>query len=230
MRFNILRSWAGELEAEFNQSESYMSDLRQFLLSEYRNRKIFPDYDRIFGALEETLLDEVKVVIIGQDPYHNGKSNGLAFSMQEQETEWPSNNALKQIFKAVRNDGYTAPFRPCSLVPWARQGVLLLNSILTVREHCPGSHKCQGWEQFTDRIVEIVSTKQYFVVFLLWGDDAEKKDKKIDQSKHKILYASHPINLGGATFVSSKHFSKANCYLKNKGYLCIDWSLISDRS
>ena len=167
------RTWARDLKAEFKRP--YMRHLRKFLHEEEADHVIFPKDGDVFRSLEETPLPEVKVVIIGQDPYHNGAADGLAFSIRTK--NWEKNNALKQIFAALRKDGYKAPSHPCSLLPWARQGVLLLNSVLTVRENCPGSHTCKGWERFTDRVVEIVNDEQDFAVFLLWGDQAKKKER-----------------------------------------------------
>ena len=219
----IRMSWAQDLAPEFERS--YMRFLRKFLcLEEEAGRRIYPECSDIFRVFDETPLTEVKVVIIGQDPYHNGTADGLAFSMRPG-MEWPPNNSLKQILTVVRRNGYQAPNSPCSLRPWARQGVLLLNPVLTVREGCADSHKCQGWEIFTDKVVEVVSDRRNFVVFLLWGDQAMKKEPLIDCRKHRILDASHPIKSGGHDFRQIGHFSEANSYLRKRGLPCIDWSL-----
>lgn len=215
-------SWAEDLAEEFG--SPYMRFLRKFLcLEEEAGRTIYPECSEIFRAFDATPLTEVKVVIIGQDPYYNGAADGLAFSMKP-ETIWPNNNSLKKIFSVVRQNGYQAPSEPCSLLPWANQGILLLNPVLTVREGCADSHKCQGWEKFTDKVVEIVNDKQCFVVFLLWGDQAKNKRLLIDCEKHKILEASHPMKHGG-NFSSIRHFSEVNSCLQEKRLPCIDWSL-----
>ena len=217
-------SWAEDLEAEF--SRPYMQCLRDFLRSEGEaGRRIYPECNEVFRVFDETCLTKVKVVIVGQDPYHNGTADGLAFSMRPG-TKWLSNNnSLKQILAVVRRNGYRAPSSPCSLRPWANQGVLLLNPVMTVRRGYADSHKCRGWERFTDKVVKVVSDRQRFVVFLLWGDQAIQKESSIDSNRHRILEASHPMKSGGHYFQQIKHFSEANSYLREKGLCCIDWSL-----
>ena len=215
------KKWARVLKTEFDLP--YMRYLRKFLHKEETDHVIYPKCSDVFRSLEETPLPEVKVVIIGQDPYYNGAADGLAFSMSKK--NWKKNNALKQIFVALRKDGYKAPSHPCSLLPWARKGVLLLNSVLTVREKCPRSHTSKGWERFTDRVVEIVNDEQDFVVFLLWGDQAKKKGPIIDRKKHKVLEAAHPMRFGGCCFQNIRHFSQINCHLNKRNKESIDWSL-----
>ena len=217
-------SWAQDLAEEFGRP--YMQYLRKFLcLEEEAGRTIYPECSEIFRAFDTTPLTNVKVVIIGQDPYHNGAADGLAFSMRPG-TEWPPNSSLKQILSVVCKNGYQAPSSPCSLLPWAERGVLLLNPVLTVRAGCADSHKCQGWEKFTDKVVEIVNDNRCFVVFLLWGDQAKKKKLLIDCKKHTILEAPHPIKSGGHDFSRITHFSETNSCLREKGLPCIDWSLL----
>lgn len=216
------RSWAQYLAPEFGRQ--YMRFLRKFLcLEEEAGRTIYPECNEIFRVFNETSLTDVRVVIIGQDPYHNGAADGLAFSMKPEPT-WPHNNSLKQILSVVRMNEYQAPHNQCSLLPWANRGVLLLNPVLTVRKGCADSHKCQGWEKFTDRVVEIVNDRQSFVVFLLWGDQAKKKKPLINCERHKVLEASHPISRNGG-FRDITHFSETNSCLRKRSLPCIDWSL-----
>ena len=203
-----------------------MCDLGRYLIREETEHAIFPSLERIFKTLDETALDEVKVVIIGQDPYpERGQAHGLAFSVERGDRP----QSLAKIIAEVNRDMdeylprgrdlRAAPENFGCLTPWARQGVLMLNTVLTVREGCPGAHRNKGWECFTDRIIKIVDEYREHVVFMLWGEEAKRKGAGIDSNRHRILTAPHPrIGIRG-----SRHFSRANRYLENKGFDPIDW-------
>lgn len=209
-------SWAPHLRGEFGQP--YMRQLRQFLIAEESNGQLLPQPECIFEALEETTLEEVKVVIIGQDPYPQpGHAHGLAFSTMLDGIRPPS---LRNILdEAERNEhGCIAEGRNC-LTPWARQGVLLLNRALTVRLGCPRAHRGAGWEHFTDRIVETIDGCRRHVVFMLWGNDAQELRCKIDAGRHKVLCWRHPAR----GFAGAQHFSQANQYLEAHNAEPIDW-------
>ena len=214
--------WGAALGAEFDRS--YMRDLRQYLIGEGQEHAIFPQPERIFEALDETTLDEVKVVILGEDPYpKHGQAHGLAFSVEDGERP----TSLTKIFAEVNRDiGKRLPPDHNCLTPWARQGVLLLNTVLTVRQDCPGSHKDRGWERFTDRIVEAINSCRTHVVFMLWGSEAKRKCARINGNRHKILTARHPrIGITGC-----RHFSRANSYLKSNDIEPVDWMNVCRRS
>lgn len=202
-------------------STEYFKTLWEKVKNEYATTKVFPPKNQIFRALELTAFDDVEVVIIGQDPYHNDyQANGLCFSVSEQVAAPPS---LKNIFIELKDDlGVVRTFR--ELDDWARQGVLLLNATLTVRAHSPNSHKDLGWEKFTDFIIKEISDKKENVVFVLWGAFAQKKAELIDPAKHFILKSAHPspfsVHRG---FFGSKPFSKINEYLVSKGKKPISW-------
>jgi len=189
----------------------------------YKEKIIYPDYENIFKALSLTPFNKVKVVIIGQDPYHGEKeANGLAFSLNESVRITPS---LRNIFKELKHD-LGIERNNIDLSSWARQGVLLLNSILTVEKDKPLSHKDLGWEVITDYIIKYISDNKESVVFILWGKNAIKKEKLIDNNKHYILKSAHPSPLSASRgFFESKPFSKANNYLKKNNQSVIDWSL-----
>ena len=217
-------SWLNALGSEFE--KSYMNNLRDFLKKEKSEKKIiFPPTNKTFSSLKLTTLDSVKVVIIGQDPYHGiGQANGLAFSVEEGVPMPPS---LKNIFKEIKEDIKEEPPTSGDLTFWADQGVLLLNSVLTVEMANPASHAEKGWEIFTDRIIHILNLKKN-IVFLLWGSYAQKKGSIIDDKKHKILTAPHPSPLSAHRgFFGCRHFSKANDYLTKIGKNKIQWT--SDR-
>lgn len=200
----------------------YYKELRSFLKQEYSTRRIYPAMDDIFNALKYTSFENTKVVIIGQDPYHGyGQAHGLCFSVKEGVVPPPS---LKNIFKELKSDvGKEIPQHGC-LTDWAKQGVLLLNAVLTVREGEPTSHKDKGWEKVTDRIISELNNKQTPVVFLLWGAYAQKKAEKITNPLHKKLLSVHPSPLSASRgFLGCKHFSKTNEILKNCGLSEIDW-------
>ena len=216
-------SWAPHLRGEFDRP--YMHQLRQFLENEESNDRLLPTPERIFEALEETTLEEVKVVIIGQDPYPKPhRAHGLAFSTLRRKRP----DSLRGILAEVeRNMGRSvaANDRNC-LTPWARQGVLLLNRALTVRKRCAKKHLDKGWKCFTDRIVETVSRHREHIVFMLWGDEAKKVRGKIDASRHKVLCWQHPVGTTKGMkkgLEGSKHFSQANQYLEAHNAEPIDW-------
>jgi len=215
-------SWKSALSEQFGLP--YFQQLREFLHDEKTNgQKIFPPGDRIFAAFDATPFNDVKVVIIGQDPYHGpGQANGLCFSVGPGVTKPPS---LQNIFKELRDDvGVPIP-EGGSLLPWAQQGVLLLNAILTVRAGQAGSHQGKGWEQFTDAVIRTLSQKRDNIVFLLWGNYARNKGSIVDRERHLVLEAPHPSPLARGGFFGSRHFSRANSYLHAIGKKEIDWSL-----
>lgn len=221
MEVIIETSWKEVLSDEFE--KPYFRDLTEFVKDEYASNTCFPPGDRIFSAFEHTPFNEVKVIIIGQDPYHGfNQAHGLCFSVGEDVKVPPS---LKNIFEEIRTDiGSPIPANG-KLDRWADQGVLLLNATLTVRAHEAGSHQNKGWEKFTDSVIEKLSTKREGLVFMLWGGPAKKKGKKIDDSKHLILNSGHPSPLAAnrGYWFGNKHFSKANEYLMEKGKDPIIW-------
>ncbi len=216
-------SWLAVVGDEFNQP--YMKKLKQFLQAEKQAGKtIFPPGKQIFNALNTTPFDKVRVVILGQDPYHGpGQAHGLCFSVQPGVPAPPS---LLNIFKEIEKDlGLPTPSHGC-LLSWAEQGVLLLNATLTVEQGRAGSHQGKGWEEFTDSIIAALNSKRENLVFLLWGSYAQKKGQIIDASKHLVLKSPHPSPLSAHRgFLGNQHFSKANRYLTEKGFKAIDWSL-----
>lgn len=216
-------SWRTPLSQEFQQP--YMQGLKQFLESEKaQGKRIFPKGSEYFRALDLTPLDAVKAVILGQDPYHGeGQAHGLCFSVRPGVRTPPS---LANIYKELKTDLGIDPPRHGFLEHWARQGVLLLNSVLTVEMGRAASHQKQGWEQFTDAVVRLVNQKDEPVVFLLWGAHAQRKAAFVDQSKHLVLKAAHPSPLSAHNgFLGCRHFSRANAFLEAKGRGAIDWSL-----
>lgn len=219
--FQFHPSWFAPLAAELD--TPYMQQLRAFLSQQAQLGKvIYPDASNIFSAFNSTPLDQVKVVILGQDPYHGpGQAHGLSFSVRAGMDIPPS---LKNIFKEIKNDiGLPVPNHG-SLQSWADQGVLLLNATLTVERANAGSHQGKGWEQFTDRAIKLISDAREGVVFMLWGSYAQKKAVLIDATKHLVLTAPHPSPLSAHRgFLGCKHFSKANDYLQSRGQTPIDW-------
>ncbi len=218
----IERSWKAALGDEFG--KDYFVALSEELHREKRNGvTIYPPGKDIFRAFELTPVDKVKVVILGQDPYHGpGQAMGLSFSVPE---EVPAPPSLKNIFKEIGTDLGVSMSGRHNLEPWARQGVLLLNSMLTVRAGEPSSHKGLGWQRFTDSVIRYVSDNCPAVVFMLWGNYARTKSALIDPSKHLILEAAHPSPLAGGAFFGCRHFSKANAWLESRGLSPIDWRL-----
>ncbi len=215
-------SWLDQLQAEFEQP--YMQSLRSFLVEEKsRGKVIYPRGSEYFAALNTTPLDRVKVVILGQDPYHGpGQAHGLCFSVREGVSPPPS---LLNIFREISDDlGVPDQFPHGCLTRWAEQGVLLLNSVLTVERYRAGSHQGKGWESFTDRIIEVLSLRPQPCVFLLWGSHAQKKGSMIDQSRHLVLQSSHPSPLSAHRgFFGCRHFSRSNEFLSAHGMTPIDW-------
>ncbi|MGA9658020.1 MAG: uracil-DNA glycosylase, partial [Asticcacaulis sp.] len=200
-----------------------MQVLQAFLQQQYQEgRQIYPSKDTIFRALDLTPPDQVRVVIIGQDPYHGeGQAHGLAFSVPDGARIPPS---LLNIYKELYSDLGIPPARQGCLEPWAQQGVLLLNSVLTVEAGKPGSHKNRGWERFTDAVIRTVNTLPQPVVFILWGAYAQKKAAFVDTSRHLVLCSVHPSPLSAyGGFFGSRPFSKANAFLLEKGFTPIDW-------
>ncbi|GAA5316194.1 MAG: uracil-DNA glycosylase [Candidatus Pelagadaptatus aseana] len=216
-------SWLQRLASEFEQP--YMQQLKQFLVEEKRAGKVvFPPGDQIFNALDSTPFDRVKVVILGQDPYHGpGQAHGLSFSVPPGVKPPPS---LQNIFKEINADlGLPIPQHGC-LQSWAEQGVLLLNATLTVNQGDAGSHQKKGWEQFTDQVIGCLSEQREGLVFMLWGSYAQKKGKVIDRSKHCVLESPHPSPLSAHRgFLGNRHFSQANDYLVQKGKEPVNWAL-----
>ena len=218
----IEASWLALLEDVFRQP--YFAELKAFLLEEKRNHTVFPPGKFIFNAFNQTPFNRVKVVILGQDPYPGfGQAHGLCFSVQ---AGVPLPKSLLNICKELQSDvGVPLP-KSGDLTPWARQGVLLLNATLTVREHQPGSHQNHGWEQFTDTVIRRISERRDHVVFLLWGNYAQAKTPLIDQSRHLVLKAPHPSPLSASRgFFGCRHFSRTNSWLSAQGIEPVDWSL-----
>jgi len=215
-------SWKTRLAAEFDQA--YMQELRQFLLQRKRHGAvIFPPGNQIFSALDSTSFEEVKVVILGQDPYHGpGQAHGLCFSVQEGVVIPPS---LVNIYKEISEDLGSQPAANGNLQHWAEQGVLLLNSVLTVERGQAAAHQGKGWEQFTDRIVSELNEHRENLVFMLWGSYAMKKGAHIDRSRHLVLTAPHPSPLSAHRgFFGCRHFSKANAWLQQHDQAPIQWA------
>lgn len=214
-------SWRNHLESEFQ--TAYMKDLKSFLQKEYEaGKKIYPDAQKYFNALDLVDLKNVKVVILGQDPYHGpGQAHGLSFSVPEGVRFPPS---LLNIFKELKADlGKEMPTSG-NLERWAKQGVLLLNAVLTVEESKAAAHQGKGWEKFTDKIIEVVNRECDHVVFILWGAYAQKKGAIVDRKKHLVLESVHPSPLSSHRgFFGSKPFSKANSWLREQGLEPIDW-------
>jgi uracil-DNA glycosylase len=220
MDVKIAPSWKEKLQSEFN--KSYFHELTGFVKEEYKTHTIYPPGREIFKAFDCADFENVKVVIIGQDPYHGrGQANGLCFSVH---AGIPMPPSLKNIFKEIQQD-LGKPFpENGDLERWARQGVLLLNATLTVRESSPGSHQNKGWETFTDAVIKLISEQKENIVFLLWGAYAQKKGEMIDRSKHLVLMAPHPSPFSADRgFFGCKHFSQTNAYLRSKGLKEIDW-------
>ncbi len=218
---NIHKSWAKYLNSEFETPS--MVQLKSFLQDELKNKKsIFPAPENVFKALQLVPLKEVKVVILGQDPYHGtGQAHGLSFSVPAQMKIPPS---LQNIFKELESDLQIKPAVHGDLTRWAQQGILLLNSVLTVQQDLAASHQKKGWEQFTDKIISVVNQNCDHVVFLLWGSYAQKKAEFVDQSRHLVLKSAHPSPLSSYRgFFGSKPFSNANQWLSSKGINQIQW-------
>ena len=220
MQVKIEKSWQEVLQVEFD--KPYFESLVSFVKQEYASNTIFPPAGQIFNAFNTCPFNNVKVVILGQDPYHGpGQAHGLCFSVNDGIQFPPS---LQNIFKEITSDlGIPAP-KTGNLARWAEQGVLLLNATLTVRASQAGSHQGKGWEEFTDAVIKTISEKAENVVFILWGSYAIKKKSLINTSKHCILTAPHPSPLSSYRgFFGCKHFSQTNTYLASKGKTPIEW-------
>ena len=218
----IQNDWLEPLKPEFR--KPYYAELFKFVQNEYATRKIFPPADDIFNAFHLTPLHEVKVVILGQDPYHNdGQAHGLCFSVKPDVEVPPS---LENIYQELHDDlGCYIPNNGY-LVKWAKQGVLMLNTVLTVRAHQANSHRGMGWEQFTDAAIRILNEQDRPIVFILWGSPAQKKAQMLDNPKHLILKAPHPSPLSAYRgFFGSRPFSKTNEFLVKNGLAPIDWQI-----
>ena len=213
--------WDELLEGEFE--KEYYLNLRRFLVDEYKNKIIYPDKNEIFNALKLTPYNKVKAVIIGQDPYHEkGQAHGLCFSVRKGIEIPPS---LKNIYKEIKADIDIDPPSHGCLTDWAKEGVLLLNTVLTVRDGEANSHKGKGWEKFTDRIISELNNREKPVVFILWGNNAKIKEQLITNKKHLILKAAHPSPLSAHNgFWGCRHFSKTNEFLKEFGEE-INWKI-----
>ena len=214
--------WAQLLDAELD--EPYYRELRQFLIGEYRTREIFPNMYDIFNALHFTPYAATKVVILGQDPYHEpGQAHGLSFSVLPNVPPPPS---LMNIFKELRDDlGCFIPNNGC-LKPWADQGVLLLNTVLTVRAHAANSHRGHGWELFTDKIIRLLNEHERPIAFILWGRPARSKKSMITNPRHLIVESAHPSPLSASGgFFGSRPFSRVNKFLESVGETPIDWQI-----
>lgn len=219
-------SWKQRLQAEFQ--KPYMNQLKQFLKSELdKGKTIYPKGREYFSAFDYTPIDKVKVVILGQDPYHGpGQAHGLCFSVKPGVPAPPS---LVNIYKELNSDLGVSRVNHGYLLDWAKQGVLLLNSVLTVEKHKAASHRGKGWEIFTDKVIEVINQRTEPVVFMLWGSYAQKKAAFVDRNKHVVLEAPHPSPLSASRgFLGCKHFSKANDFLIKSGQAPIDWELPSN--
>ncbi len=214
--------WDEVLKGEFD--KEYYLKLREFLKKEYSTRRIFPDMYDIFNSLKYTPYSDVKAVILGQDPYHEvGQAHGLCFSVKEGIQKPPS---LQNIFKELQDDLGIPPAANGTLTSWAKQGVLLMNTVLTVREGQANSHKGMGWEIFTDTVISHLNAREKPVVFILWGANARSKKALITSPQHKILECAHPSPLSAYNgFFGCRHFSKTNEFLRENGIQEIDWRL-----
>ena len=220
----IEESWKAALDKDFEQP--YFQEIASFIKKEKQDGKIiYPPGSLIFNAFDTTPFDAVKVIILGQDPYHNpNEAMGLSFSVPKGVRTPPS---LKNIYKEIQTDlGLTIPNHG-DLTEWAKQGVFLLNAMLTVEKKQPRSHQKIGWQTFTDAVIKRLSEEREHLVFMLWGNFAKKKRELINSNKHLILEAAHPSPLAGGAFFGCQHFSKANDYLSNNGIPPINWSITS---
>lgn len=222
MKVNIEKSWLKLLDKELN--KEYFKDLLYFVKDQYDKEICYPPENLIFSALNNCTLNKLKVVVIGQDPYHGPKqANGLCFSVDSKTINPPS---LNNIFKEISSDLNCKIRENGNLIDWAKQGVLLLNSVMTVENGSPGIHKKKGWEKFTDSIIELISENKKDVVFILWGDNAKKKENLIRKKNHLVLKSGHPSPLSAnrGYWFGNKHFTKCNDYLIKRGLDPIKWS------
>ena len=222
---NIGNVWDQVLEGEFE--KEYYQKLRAFLIQEYRTRTIYPGMYDIFNALKYTPYDQVKAVILGQDPYHEpGQAHGMSFSVKKGVKQPPS---LVNIFRELEDDLGISPPDHGYLMKWAEEGVLLLNTCLTVREHQADSHRGKGWEIFTDRVISLLNERTTPIVFILWGANAKSKAQLITGKQHLILTGAHPSPLSAYNgFFGGRYFSKTNAFLEENGEKSIDWDLRRD--
>lgn len=223
-RVQLEASWKALLQPEFERA--YMRELRAFLLQEKQaGKQVYPAGRDMFNALNSTPFDRVRVVILGQDPYHGpGQAHGLCFSVQPGVEIPPS---LRNIYKELASDLGIAPARHGCLQSWAAQGVLLLNAVLSVEAGRAASHQGRGWEQFTDRIIALLNERREHLVFMLWGSHAQKKGQFIDRSRHLVLESPHPSPLSASRgFLGNRHFSRANQYLLAHGLEAVDWRVL----
>ena len=223
MNVDIHESWKTVLKQEFE--KPYFSDLVSFVKHEYQQHKCFPKGKEIFNAFNYCPFENLRIVILGQDPYHGiGQAHGLCFSVNDDINHPPS---LVNIFKELQTDLNLNYPSSGNLIPWAKQGILLLNATLTVRAHQAGSHQRKGWEIFTDEIIKIISSKKEGVIFLLWGGFAKQKKKLIDSNKHFVLESGHPSPLSAnrGYWFGNKHFSKTNSLLQQAGFPLVNWQV-----
>lgn len=218
--FPIAKNWYELLKDEFNSDE--FKNLQNFLNEEYATHKVYPEAKNVFNALNLVKFDDVKVVIIGQDPYHQpNQAHGLSFSVKEGTKIPPS---LRNIFKEIEIETGKKPQTNGDLTAWAKQGVLLLNSVLTVRESCPNSHKNKGWELITSKVIKLLNEREKPVVFLLWGANAIALGKEIDESRHKVYRCAHPSPYSANNgFFNCNHFKQTNEFLNQIGETQIEW-------
>lgn len=214
-------SWRKKLAGE--REKPYFEKLEDFVAAEQSEHTIYPPQEKIFSALDLTSYEETKVLLLGQDPYiQKGQAHGLCFSVEDKSARIPP--SLRNIYKELKADLGVEPPKHANLTAWARQGILMLNVVLTVREGQSNSHKNEGWEKFTDEIIRLINQKETPVVFVLWGAHAQKKISLIDQEKHKIVQGAHPSPLATG-FLGSRPFSKINQFLHESGQTEIDWQI-----
>lgn len=220
MNVRIEESWKTRLQEEFD--KPYFANLTQFVRNEYASGVVYPPGNEMFAAFDACPFDQVRVVILGQDPYHEpGQAHGLCFSVNDGVQFPPS---LVNIFKEIESDMGKPMPRSGNLMRWAQQGVLLLNATLTVRAHQAGSHQNKGWETFTDAVIRRLALEREHIVFILWGSYAQRKGAFIDRNRHCVLQSPHPSPLSAYRgFLGNKHFSSANNYLVQHGYKPIEW-------
>lgn len=212
-------SWKEALSEEFE--KPYWEELSSFVRGEYLSKKVYPPPANVFRAFELCPIDKVRVVIVGQDPYHGeGQANGLSFAVNDGVTIPPS---LKNIFKEIQSDLGVSPLPSGDLSRWAEQGVLMLNSVLTVVAKTPASHKGRGWELFTDAVIQALSREKSGIVYMLWGRYAEEKGREVDVDNNLVLTSGHPSPFSANLFFGNNHFSRCNEYLEKNGKKPIDW-------
>lgn len=221
MKVNLPESWQAALGPELN--KPYFTELSKFVDEQRAQHQIFPPEDEVFSAFNHTPYDQVNALLLGQDPYHDdNQAHGLCFSVKPGIKPPPS---LANMYKELKTEfGYDVPKQNGYLVPWAKQGLLMINAVLTVQAHTPNSHKDHGWEQFTDAVIRKVNDREH-VVFILWGAYAQKKVKLIDAKKHTIIKCAHPSPLSATKFFGSKPFSQTNAALKAHGQPEINWQI-----